>query len=109
MTYKLTNYGVLRVPDGANIPPDSKNRDWVEYQKWISDGNTPLPKDPDPLPTQDEIDATTAKQYGKLAALKGMTPAQVQAWVDANISTLADVKDALKTLAIAASILARRI
>lgn len=84
MTYKLTNYGVLRVPDGANIPPDSKNRDWVEYQKWISDGNTPLPKDPDPLPTQDEIDASTAKQYGKLAALKGMTPAQVQAWVDAN-------------------------
>lgn len=109
MTYKLTNNGVLRVNDGSNIPSDLKNKDWVEYQKWLSDGNTPLPKDPAPPPTQDELDATAAKTYGKLAALKGMTPAQVQAWVDANVSTLADVKDALKTLAIAASILARRI
>lgn len=109
MSYKLISVGVLRIADGAFIPPDNKNSDWQVYQKWLSDGNTPLPKDPDPLPTQDEIDATAAKSYGKLAALKGMTPAQVQAWVDANVSTLADVKDALKTLAIAASILARRI
>ena len=109
MNYKLAKIGVIRIQDGAFIPPDSSNTDWAIYQKWIYDGNIPLPKDPDPLPTQDEIDATAAKQYGKLVALKGMTPAQVQAWVDANISTLADVKDALKTLAIAASILARRI
>ena len=108
--YKLPEgKGILRTQDGAYIPDDPKNRDWVDYQKWLSDGNTPLPKDPAPLPTQDEIDATAAKTYGKLAALKGMTPAQVQAWVDANILTLADVKDALKTLAVAASILARRI
>jgi hypothetical protein len=109
MAYKLISIGVMRIVDGAFIPPDNKNLDWRDYQKWIADGNTPLPKDPDPLPTQDEIDATAAKQYGKLTTLKGMTPSQVQAWVDANISTLADVKDALKTLAIAASILARRI
>jgi len=109
MTYKLTDAGVMRTVDGAFIPPDTKNADWREYQKWVADGNVPLPKDPAPLPTQDEIDATAAKTYGKLAALKGMTPAQVQAWVDANVTTLADVKDALKTLAIAASILARRI
>ena len=109
MPYKIGKFGVVRIIDSALIPPDIKNSDWVDYLKWVSDGNIPLPKDPDPLPTQDEIDATAAKQYGKLAALKGMTPAQVQAWVDANISTLADVKDALKTLAIAASILARRI
>jgi hypothetical protein len=109
MSYKLVTIGVMRIADGAFIHPDNRNSDWRIYQKWVADGNTPLPKDPDPLPTQDEIDATTAKQYGKLVALKGMTPAQVQAWVDANISTLADVKNALKTLAIAASILARRI
>lgn len=109
MAYKLAIVGVIRTADGAFIPPDIKNIDWRDYQKWIADGNTALPKDPDPLPTQDEIDATAAKGYGKLSALKGMTPAQVQAWCDANISTLADVKDALKTLAILASILARRI
>lgn len=109
MAYKLISVGVMRIEDGAFIPPDNANTDWRAYQKWIADGNTPLPQDPPPPPTQDEIDATAAKTYGKLAALKGMTPAQVQAWVDANVSTLADVKDALKTLAIAASILARRI
>lgn len=109
MSYKLASVGVIRTTDGAFIPPDIKNIDWRDYQKWIADGNTTLPQDPPPPPTQDEIDATSAKSYGKLNALKSMTPAQVQAWVDANINTLSDAKDALKTLAIAASILARRI
>ena len=53
--------------------------------------------------------AKESKEYAKLISLKGMSPSEVQAWVDSNINTLADVKDALKTLAIAASILARRI
>ena len=109
MTYKLGTFGVVRLEDGATIPPDISNKDWQIYQMWVSDGNTPLAKDPPPPATQDEIDATTAKSYAKLNSLKSMSPAQVQAWVDANINTLADAKDALKTLAIAASILARRI
>lgn len=60
-------------------------------------------------PTQDQLDAEAAKQYAKLAALRGMTPAQVGAWIDANINNLADAKDAIKTLAIAVSVLARRL
>jgi len=109
MAYKLLPIGVLRVDDGAFIPPDTGNRDWREYQNWASSGNTPLPQDPAPLPTQDELDTLAAKGYAKLNALKTMTPTQVQAWIDANINTLADAKDALKTLAVAANILARRI
>jgi hypothetical protein len=68
-----------------------------------------LEPDPPPPPTQDELDAAEARQYAKLAALRAMTPAQVDAWVEANVNTLADAKDALKTLAIAVAILARRL
>lgn len=59
--------------------------------------------------TQDEADKQTARGYAKLAALKAMTPAQVSAWADANITTLAQARDAIKTLAIAVAILSRRI
>lgn len=109
MNYKLISVGIMRLDDGAFIPSDSKNSDWREYQKWVADGNTPIPKDPDPLPTQEERDVETVRAYPKLHALATLTPAQVSAWVDANINTLADAKDALKTLAMAAGILARRI
>lgn len=63
---------------------------------------------PTPL-TQNELDEATARQYAKLAALRNMTPAQVQSWVDTNVLTFANAKDAIKTLAIAVSILARRL
>lgn len=58
---------------------------------------------------QAEADRQAAKTYGKLQALAGMTPAQVSGWVEANVTNLAQVQDALKTLAIAVSVLARRL
>jgi hypothetical protein len=36
---------VIRTTDGACIPFDPDNQDFVQYQKWISEGNTPLPAD----------------------------------------------------------------
>lgn len=54
-------------------------------------------------------DATAVKTYQKLVALKTMTPAEVQSWVQANVNTLADVKDAIKTLAVGVGFLARNI
>jgi len=47
--YKLTEQGVLRKSDGANIPAADGNRDWKEYQKWLAEGNTP-----DPIMTPEE-------------------------------------------------------
>lgn len=109
MEYKLLKGGVIRNSDKASIPDDENNKDWVRYTIWLAAGNTPDPQDPAPPPTQDELDATSAKQYAKLVALKNMTPAQVDAWVTANVNSMADAKDAIKTLAIAVGVLARRI
>lgn len=54
-------------------------------------------------------DLAAAKVYGKLVALVGMTPAQVQTWVAANVTNLTQAQDAIATLAIAVSILGRRL
>lgn len=54
-------------------------------------------------------DENAAKNYTKLSALKNMNPGQVDSWVQTNVNTLADAKDTIKTLAIAVSILARRL
>lgn len=59
--------------------------------------------------TKDAADAAAAKAYGKLTALKAMSPAAVQTWVAANVTNLAQAQDAIATLAIAVGILARRL
>lgn len=105
------------------IPADEHDLEWQAYARWrdgwietLQDGseivhapNVPLPADPPPAPTQDELDAAAARQYAKLKALAGMTPAQVQAWCQANITDLVSARDAITTLAIAVSVLARRL
>ena len=58
---------------------------------------------------KDTVDAAVAKAYPKLDALSKMTPSQVQAWVAANVTNLAQAQDAIATLAIAVSVLARRL
>lgn len=62
-----------------------------------------------PVPSKDEADLTTAKEYAKLKALAGMSPDEVRAWVAGNVKDLAAVQDAVTTLAIAVSVLIRRV
>lgn len=43
---------IKRLSDSAWIPFDPANRDYVEYLRWLEEGNTPLPAD-EPAPPTD--------------------------------------------------------
>ncbi len=68
--YKLTNTNsIIRLSDNAHIPQDPGNRDYAEYQEWLSHGNTPLSPDPEPDTTKQE-----ALQKLKEIDLKSVRP-----------------------------------
>jgi len=85
VTYKLRPNGVLRIADGANIPADDANLDWVRYQEWLALGNTPtryVPPVPDPRIVLDNEEAAAAKIDAQIQADLNMTPAEVNSTVD---------------------------
>jgi hypothetical protein len=60
-------------------------------------------------PPKDYVDSKSAREYAPLQALATMTPEQIQTYINANVTDLASAKAAIKTLAVAVGILARRI
>jgi hypothetical protein len=94
---------------------------WVPCDDLVKVGDTYDGTDfgPPPAPTAEEVqraadaaklaaDRTAAFAYAKLVALSDMTPAQIQTWIGANVTNLAQAQDAITTLAIGLSVLIRR-
>jgi hypothetical protein len=42
-TETIIDYAIVRLQDNAWIPNNPENTDWQDYQKWLEEGNTPLP------------------------------------------------------------------
>ena len=60
--YQLTSGDCIkRLADNAFIPPDPANVDFVQYQAWLDEGNTPEPApEPEPVPeltTEQKLEA----------------------------------------------------
>ena len=70
--YQLTAIdSVLRTADGAYIPNDPANRDWVEYQAWLADGGVPDPYVPPPAPTAPQADDIMFDHENRIRTLEG--------------------------------------
>ncbi len=76
--YQLTatDASVIRTEDGACIPNDDANRDWVAYQTWLEEGNEPdpyvEPETPPPAPTTEQTIAYDHEN--RIRALEGAPP-----------------------------------
>jgi len=76
--YQLTatDQNVIRTADGACIPNDPANRDWVEYQKWLEDGGVPDPyvAPPTPSPEPSPEDQVLFNHENRIRGLEGQPP-----------------------------------
>ena len=75
--YQLTaTDSIIRTEDGACIPPDPANRDWVEYQEWLADGGVPDPYvEPEPVPPQPSPeDEVLYNHENRIRELEGQPP-----------------------------------
>jgi hypothetical protein len=63
--YQLTTSDtILRLSDGAFIPPDPANTDYAAYLEWVEAGNTP-----EPAPAPEPVPALTTEQKLEAAGL----------------------------------------
>lgn len=77
--YQLTDTDsiVIRTGDGAWIPNDPANRDWVEYQNWLTLGNEPDPyvePEPPPPPPPSPEDQVLFNHENRIRAIEGTPP-----------------------------------
>lgn len=86
MNFKFTASGVQRLTDGAFIPNDQGNLDWLAYQVWLAQGNAPLQADPPPAPVAKTLN------NGDMQALLLKNGTITQAQVDAALAPAVTVK-----------------
>lgn len=62
-----------------------------------------------PVPTKDDQDVQELKLNNVLNTLKGMSPSEVEEWIQANVNNLAQAKQVLVVLAGVVAILSRKL
>ena len=75
--YQLTaTDSIIRTVDGACIPNDLANRDYVEYLAWVEDGGVPDPYvPPEPVPPVPTSEQTILYDHeNRVRALEGQPP-----------------------------------
>ena len=83
--YQLTATDtVIRTADGAHIPNDPANRDWIEYQTWLMDGGVPDPYvEPEPVPPEPTAEQQVLYDHeNRVRALEGQPPLSLGEFVD---------------------------
>ena len=84
--YQLTEdeRGVIRTDDGAYIPNDPANRDWLEYDQWLADGGVPDPYvPPEPAPPTPSAEQTLLYSHeNRLRAIEGEPPLTIGDFLD---------------------------
>lgn len=106
--YQLTPHGViLRLTDGASIPPDERNNDYRAYLEWCNDGHTPAPADPVPVPPEPlDVGAEAADTTDRTALQAAI--GNLRQYVNASSPTGAQTVAALKLTIRLVLALARR-
>jgi N-acetylmuramoyl-L-alanine amidase len=74
--YQLTatDASVIHTVDGAYIPNDPDNRDWVEYQDWLAKGGVPDPYVLPPPPQPSPEDQVLYNHENRIRELEGQPP-----------------------------------
>jgi hypothetical protein len=83
--YQLTatDNTVIRTEDGACIPNDPANCDWVEYEKWLDEGGVPDPYVP-PEPVEQTPTAEQALLFdheNRIRAFEGTPPLSMEDFI----------------------------
>lgn len=110
--YEHPKYGWI--PFAAS-PDDVEETGREIYALAVAGDVAPMPE-----PSKDEMDAKAkrlkdiadeeaAKADEKLQAFSGMSPDEVRAWIGKNVKDVSDVTDVLATLAVAVSVLTRKL
>ena len=107
--YSLRPVGVFDAVLGRVIT--RTDAEWSDYRQWLrANAPDPMPVVPPPPPTQAELDARAEieairqlrdvlRNDSGIRALATRSPAQVEAWIEGNVTTLAQAREVLKTLA----------
>lgn len=102
------------------IPYSATDYDTEEFGKEVYAQASAMDLAPMPEPSRDEVAAKekrlkdiaaeeAAKSDEKVRAFADMSPDEVRAWIGKNVSTLADAKDVIATLAVAVSVFTRKL